>query len=714
MAEKNFKITGGLALGDYALTANGVSLLWDANALASQAYVDSAVSGVTVNTNAIATSLSSSTLFVDSGDNLNVNTNVIATKEYVDSVAQGLDVKESVKYATTSELVGTYSSGNNTLTMTTAGGTSVDGQGVNPNDRVLIKDQSATGQNGIYTVTTAGADDGRGTVTTTVFTRAADALALDAGAFTFVETGTTNAGKGFVYNGDVSGTWSQFSEAGSLTAGSNIYLNAGAINVNVNSLVGDLDGSGLYVTGNQLAINTNVVASALASSTLFVDTGDNLNVNVAAIVGDLDGSGLYVLNDQLAVNTNTIATRSYVDTATSGVTVNTNAVATALSSSTIYVDQGDNLNVNVNAFVGDLDGSGLYVDGVTLAVNTNVIATKSYVDSVAQGLDVKASVKAATTGNMFFVGYGGASPATFDGITFDTGDRLLVKNQTTTSENGIYVYGGDASGTFTRAADADTTADFNKGAFTFVESGTVNAGKGFVVTAAGTLGTDAITWAQFSEAGSLTAGSNIYLESNSINVNVNSLVGDLDGSGLYVSSNQLAVNVNAIVGDFDGSGLYVSSNQLAVNTNALAGTGLVSSSGTLALDQYAAGVRYDGTSAATSGRTVTTDTWWGFTASSNTYGTVGDLIAQGQAFTFDILMKDNDGNARKSTVSGFVDTSGNIEYTEYAIVDSATPLTAADVIVESVSAGTYNLRAKATFGGMNQISIVANAVILDY
>jgi hypothetical protein len=247
-----------------------------------------------------------------------------------------------------------------------------------------------------------------------------------------------------------------------------------------------------------------------------------------------------------------------------------------------------------------------------------------------------------------------------------------------------------------------------------------------------------VTWSQFSEAGSLTAGSNIYLDAGSINVNVNSLVGDLDGSGLYVTGNQLAVNTNvvasalasstlfvdtgdnlnvnvaAIVGDLDGSGLYVSSNQLAVNTNALAGTGLVSSSGTLALDQYAAGVRYDGTSAVTNGKSVKTDTWYGFTAASNTYGTVGDTFEAGQAFTFDILMRDNDNNARKSTVSGFVDTSGNIEYTEYAIVDSATPLTAADVIVESVSAGTYNLRAKATFGGMNQISIVANAVILDY
>lgn len=130
-------------------------------------------------------------------------------------------------------------------------------------------------------------------------------------------------------------------------------------------------------------------------------------------------------------------------------------------------------------------------------------ATKGYVDSVALGLDVKASVKAATTANITLSG-----TQTVDGVSLIAGDRVLVKNQTNAVQNGVYVV---AAGSWSRAADFDAADEVSGGAFMFVEQGTVNADTGWVVTSDGalTVGTDSIAFTQFSGAGSLTAGNGL-------------------------------------------------------------------------------------------------------------------------------------------------------------------------------------------------------------
>ena len=123
------------------------------------------------------------------------------------------------------------------------------------------------------------------------------------------------------------------------------------------------------------------------------------------------------------------------------------------------------------------------------------IANKSYVDTVAQGLDTKASVVAATTVDITLSG-----AQTIDGISIVASDRVLVKNQTLPANNGLYLC---ASGAWTRTTDMNTWAQV-PGAYVFVEDGTTQADTGWVCTsnAGGTLGTTAITWAQFSGAGS--------------------------------------------------------------------------------------------------------------------------------------------------------------------------------------------------------------------
>lgn len=144
-------------------------------------------------------------------------------------------------------------------------------------------------------------------------------------------------------------------------------------------------------------------------------------------------------------------------------------------------------------------------------VNAQDGATKNYVDSVAQGLNVKQPVIAATTASITLVG-----GQVIDGITVVAGNRVLVKNQSTASQNGIYVV---QTTVWTRATDMDAWSEVPS-AFTFVETGTTQADTGWVCTSdpGGTIGTTAINWAQFSGAGSYTAGTGLTLTGNQFSI----------------------------------------------------------------------------------------------------------------------------------------------------------------------------------------------------
>jgi hypothetical protein len=140
--------------------------------------------------------------------------------------------------------------------------------------------------------------------------------------------------------------------------------------------------------------------------------------------------------------------------------------------------------------------------------------TKDYVDNIATGLDFKQSVKAATTGNITLSG-----TQTIDDIALSVGDRVLVKDQTTASQNGIYVV---ASDTWPRAEDADNSpaGEVTSGMFCFVEQGTVNADTGWVLSTNNpiTLGTTALTFVQFNGLGQIAAGDGLTKSGSTINV----------------------------------------------------------------------------------------------------------------------------------------------------------------------------------------------------
>lgn len=181
-------------------------------------------------------------------------------------------------------------------------------------------------------------------------------------------------------------------------------------------------------------------------------------------------------------------------------------------------------------------------------------ANKGYVDSVAQGIDVKASCRLATTAALPSVTYANGTAGvgatltadangslSVDGSAVVNGDRILVKNQASQLQNGIYVVtdAGSAGAPFvlTRATDMDIASEFAS-AFTFVESGTANADNGYVCTSDNpiTVGTTAITFDQFSGAGQITAGNGLSKTGNTLDVNVDNVTLDIVSDNLQIKS----------------------------------------------------------------------------------------------------------------------------------------------------------------------------------
>ncbi len=169
-------------------------------------------------------------------------------------------------------------------------------------------------------------------------------------------------------------------------------------------------------------------------------------------------------------------------------------------------------------------------------VNAQDAATKSFVEATAQGLDVKDSCVAATTANIT-ISTALNNGDTLDGVTLSTNDRVLVKDQSTASENGIYVVGSSPA----RATDL-AAGDDAAGFFTFVEQGTVNADNGFVCTSnkgSAVVGTNNLTIAQFSGAGQITAGDGLDKSGNTLSVDLKA------NGGLVIESTEIAVDLAA-------------------------------------------------------------------------------------------------------------------------------------------------------------------------
>ncbi len=200
-----------------------------------------------------------------------------------------------------------------------------------------------------------------------------------------------------------------------------------------------------------------------------------------------------------------------------------------------------NGQINVSS---DFDINSQKLINVATPTSANDAANKAYVDSIAQGIDIRASVRVATTANITLSG-----TQTIDGVAVIAGDRVLVKAQTAGADNGIYVV---AAGAWARATDADANAEVTAGMFTFVEEGTANADTGWVLTTDNpiTLGTTALTFTQFTGAGAITAGNGLTKTGSTIDVvsgnggivaNANDITLTLNGSSLNVGASGLKI-----------------------------------------------------------------------------------------------------------------------------------------------------------------------------
>ena len=296
------------------------------------------------------------------------------------------------------------------------------------------------------------------------------------------------------------------------------------------------------------ASNTLVLPSA--GSNLISDTATQTLTNKTLTspdinTPDIDGGAI----DGAVIGANTRAAASFT-------TVNANSTVTvqSLTDSTATLSGGgltgltnlsvDNINANANTISttnsnGDLILSPNGTGTVTVpsgykdrsGFGTTSLVTKEYVDAVKVGLDFKDSVRVASTANVTVSGPGAA----IDGITLSSGDRVLLKNQSTASQNGIYVFNGAASA-LTRATDADANAEVTAGMFVFVEEGTVNADQGFVLTTDGTItvGSTSLSFTQFSGAGQIVAGDAITKTGNQLDVNDDNITLEVNSDALRI------------------------------------------------------------------------------------------------------------------------------------------------------------------------------------
>jgi len=311
------------------------------------------------------------------------------------------------------------------------------------------------------------------------------------------------------FTGYVTETGTQTLSNKSISLGSNAVtstlsqLNTAISDADVASLAGTETLTNKTLTSPK--INEDVVMSATATELNVLDgiTSSTAELNIldgvtstAAEINILDGATLSVTE------------LNYVDGVTSAIQNQLDAkLALAGGTMTGAIAMGTNKITGLGTPTADADA-----------------ATKAYVDALGEGLHIHASVVAATTANITLA-TDVENGDVLDGVTLATGNRILVKNQSTASQNGIYVVA--SSGAPSRAADFDSPAEIDGGDFVFITGGTVNDNKGFVqINTVGTVGTDAIEFSQFSGAGTFTAGNGLTLTGSEFTINT-SITADL-------------------------------------------------------------------------------------------------------------------------------------------------------------------------------------------
>ena len=352
----------------------------------------------------------------------------------------------------------------------------------------------------------------------------------------------------------------------------------------------------------QMAVNGTadvvVVTATGANVTGYANVSGNLSVGNAAVAGNVN-SGNILTTGQVSATSNIITTQTFVGNALYGNTVSITSTAGGL-----------NLSVTGNINVGNT-----YINNLSNPEQAQDAATKSYVDAIANGLQVKASSNTATTGNIFAttgqtytynngtagvgatITFGSVGNVTIDTVQLTAGMRVLIKNEplvasipagTTPSAayNGIYTVttagSPGAALVLTRATDDDTPAEMYA-AYTFITSpiGADNNNSGFASTNTPTnpgpitVGTTFYIFTQFSSVAEYSGGNAIAINGTIISALYDGNTVGVNGSNqLYIPANAPLVTPN--IGNATGSSLSVTGNVDAGNFNT---GGLVTATG---------------------------------------------------------------------------------------------------------------------------------------
>lgn len=420
-----------------------------------------------------------------------------------------------------------------------------------------------------------------------------------------------------------------------------------------------VNGKGLITAVTTSSISTNLTVGAdsgtadsvaLGTDTLTFSGGEGIDTAVTNNTITISGEDATTSNkgiasfssDSFSVSSGAVSIKSGGVTNTqlvnSSVTIGTTSVAlgaTSLSLAGVQQLDVDNIRIDGNTISATDTNGGISIDpngtGHVSVNNARIenlaepvaatdAATKGYVDSVAEGLHVHASVKAATNATLASITGGtvtydngtdgvgatltlSVALTALDGYNLQNTNRILVKNQTNAAHNGIYTWATGGT-VLTRALDFNTAAEIAGGDFVFVDNGTNYANTGWVCSdEVTTVGTDNVNWIQFSGAGTYLAGNGLALTGNTFDIVL------ATNSGLVITSDELQVNSTIA-----GNGLSFSSGILTVG-----GTADRITAGSDTIDIAAT---YIGQSSITTVGTIANGTWQG-TVVSPTYGGTG-------------------------------------------------------------------------------------------